>query len=250
MTGSSAGIQGKTALVTGAAKRLGRHAALALAQRGAHVVVHYRESQAEAEATAAELAALGVKAHTVCADLADPDGASKLVPRAQDAAGPIDILVNNASCFGPSALTDLALADLVHNVQINAMAPLQLARAFAAQQRPGSIVNLLDTRMLDYDRQHAAYHLSKRMLADLTRMMALEFAPRLRVNAIAPGLVLPVPGQDDAFLERMAATNPLQAVGEPQDVARAMVYLLESPFVTGEILFVDGGYHMEGRVYG
>lgn len=250
MTDSSAGIHGKAALVTGAARRLGRHAAEALARRGAHVVLHYHQSRAEAETAAGELAALGARTHTIGADLADPDQAAALIPRAQEAAGPIDVLVNNASCFGPSALTDLALADVVHNVQINAIAPLQLARAFAAQQRPGCIVNLLDTRIVDYDRQHAAYHLSKRMMADLTRMMALEFAPLVRVNAIAPGLVLPPRGQDEAFLERMAGTNPLQAVGEPQDVVRAMVYLLESPFVTGEILFVDGGYHMEGRVYG
>ena len=104
--------------------------------------------------------------------------------------------------------------------------------------------------MVDYDRAHAAYHLSKRMLFTLTRMMALEFAPQIRVNAVAPGLILPPPGQDASFLERMASTNPLGRHGDASDVADAVLFLTGAGFVTGQVIYVDGGRHMKGAVYG
>ena len=135
-------------------------------------------------------------------------------------------------------------------MRINAWAPFVLGRALARERRGGCIVNLLDSRITDYDAEHAAYHLSKRMLATLTRMMALEFAPRVRVNAVAPGLILPPPGEDDGYLERLKRTNPLERHGEPADVAEAVLFLARSLFVTGQTIFVDGGRHMRGAVYG
>jgi NAD(P)-dependent dehydrogenase (short-subunit alcohol dehydrogenase family) len=124
-----------------------------------------------------------------------------------------------------------------------------LSRRLAAQKRAGSIVNLLDARMLDYDRQHLSYHLSKRALWDLTRIGAIEFAPLIRVNAVAPGLVLPPTGKDTEYLEKLKHTNLLNRYGSPEDVARAVLFLIESPFITGQVIFVDGGRHMRGRVY-
>jgi len=153
----------------------------------------------------------------------------------------------------------LTLEALAANVQINALAPLQIARAFARQRglnrttgpfEKGCIVNLLDCRIVDYDANHAAYHLSKRMLFTLTRMMALEFAPEIRVNAVAPGLILPPRGKDDAYLRALAPTNPLNAVGRPEQVTEAVLYLLGADYVTGQVIFVDGGRHMRGTVYG
>jgi hypothetical protein len=165
-------------------------------------------------------------------------------------AGPIDILVNSASVFPRNTLADVTWQDVAENMQVNAMAPLLLSRAFAAQGRSGAIVNLLDTRVVHYDRIHAAYHLSKRTLLTLTRMMALEFAPTVRVNAVAPGLILPPAGEDEAYVQKMVGGIPLQRIGKVEDVTEAILYLLRSEFVTGQVIFVDGGFHMKGSTYG
>ncbi len=239
----------KTALVTGGAKRIGRAIAVALAAEGANAVIHYRSSADDAEATAEHVRELGAEAWTVPADLADPAETAGLFDRAANAAGPIDLLVNNAAIFEPSSLTDFKPADLWRTMQVNALAPLELARAFAARRRGGAIVNVLDTKVVDYDRRHVAYHLSKRALLSLTRMMALEFAPTVRVNAVAPGLILPPPGKDRSYLERLASSNPLNKVGSLSQVTDAVLFLLGNEFVTGQVIFIDGGQHMNGRTY-
>jgi len=243
-------MAGKTALVTGAAKRLGRAIALDLGSEGVNVIVHYGRSAEAAADTAEEVRAAGVHTWTLQADLARREPASSLFGRAVELAGPIDILINNASIFRPDRVLDCPPEDIDLNLQIHAVAPLLLSRAMAAQGRRGHIINLLDSRVTDYDRDHAAYHLSKRMLLTLTRMLAIELAPRIAVNAVAPGLILPPPGQDDAYLDKMASGNPLNRHGGPSDIVRAVRYLLASDFVTGQVLFVDGGYHMKGNVYG
>ena len=241
---------GAAALVTGAAVRLGRAAALGLAAHGVNVVIHYRGSRREAEETARECRALGVRAVCLSADLAADGEAARLVTRACEAAGPLTYLVNNASIFPRTTLADMTAEDLLANMRVNAVAPFEIARAFAAQAAAGAIVNMLDTRILHNDRLHTAYHVSKRALFTLTRMMALEFAPAVRVNAVAPGLILPPPGEDETFLEKHASENPLARHGAPGDVVAAIVFLLASAFVTGQVLYVDGGFHMKGCVYG
>lgn len=249
MTDIARTLSGRTALVTGGARRLGRTIALALAERGATVVIHYRSSADEADATAEAVRAAGAEAWTLRADLGDATEAATVLAKGVDLAGPVDILVNNASVFPESAFADVTAEDLAANVQLHAMAPLALARALAGQGIRGDIINMVDSRITDYDRRHVAYHLSKRMLADLTKLMAIELAPAIRVNAVAPGLILPPEGEDVSYLQRLASTNPLGAYGRPEDVARAVAFLLESPFVTGQVLFVDGGRHMRGRLY-
>lgn len=235
--------------MTGAAKRLGRAVALALAEHGVDVVVHYNTSRGQAESVANAIRGLDRQAWTVEADLADAHEAEDLFHRAAELAGPIDILVNNASIFPADRVGDFGADDLARAVQVNAYAPLALARAMAGQSRPGSIVNFLDCRIVDYDRDHASYHLSKRMLFALTRMLALELAPAVRVNAVAPGLILPPEGQDEGYLKRLASTNPLNRHGGPEDIVAAVLFLTESDFVTGQVLFVDGGRHLKGRVH-
>jgi NAD(P)-dependent dehydrogenase (short-subunit alcohol dehydrogenase family) len=244
-------LLGQAALVTGAAKRLGRAIALALARAGADVVVHCRGSLAEAQVLAGELRGLGRRAWTAQADLGDAAQAEALFAGAcRSAGGGLDIIVNSAAIFPQGRLDELDYADLDRNIRINALAPFVLGRALARSGRGGCIVNLLDSRVTDHDAEHAAYHLSKRLSATLTRMMALEFAPRVRVNAVAPGLILPPPGEDAGYLERLRGTNPLQRHGEPEDVADAVLFLARSAFVTGQTIFVDGGRHMRGAVYG
>ncbi len=251
MSAEASPLAGQAALVTGAARRLGRAIALALAGEGVSVAVHYRSSAAEAQVTADELEGLGVGAWPVQADLAEPDEAAALLGRAAEAAGaPIEILVNSAGVFAPSRVLEFTLDELARNVQVNAAAPLLLCRALAAQQRPGQIVNMLDGKVVECDAEHAAYHLSKRMLFTLTRMLALELAPRVRVNAVAPGLILPPAGEDESYLEAMAHSNPLHRHGGEADIVRAVLFLLHSEFITGQVIYVDGGRHMEGRTYG
>jgi hypothetical protein len=224
--------------------------AMALAARGANVVIHFRSSADEAEETAEEARNLGVGAWTVRADLGRRAEVETLFGEAVDQAGFVDILINSASIFPESRLDAFTPDDLYANIDVNALAPLLLARAFVARAGRGAIINMLDTRYNDHDASHAAYHLSKRMLFTLTRMMAVEYAPDVRVNAIAPGLVLPPPGKDRQYLLDLAHTNPLGAIGGPDDIARAAVFLLESPFITGQVIFVDGGRHMKGSMYG
>lgn len=250
MAAPKARFAGKTALITGGAKRLGRACALALAGQGAGIVVHYRTSEKEARKTAEEIQALGVPAWLVSGDQGDPAETEELFRRAVEQAGPIDYLVNSASVFPESGIGDFTLDELMNAVRINAYGPLVLSRAFAAQQREGTIVNFLDARITDYDNLHVAYHLGKRMLFTLTRITALEFAPRVRVNAVAPGLVLAPEGKDESYLRDLAHTNPLNSVGGESDIAEAVVYLLGARFVTGQVLYVDGGRHIHGNTYG
>jgi len=237
-------FEGRTALVTGGAKRLGKAIALGLARNGANVLVHCHRSVREAQKAAAEIRALGRSAWVVQGGLEEPAEVEALFAKAWNTSSGFDILVNSASIFPKSQLRDFSSEELTENMQVNAMSPLILGRSLAKKRRGGCIVNLLDSRMVDYDKEHAAYHLSKRVLWALTRMMALEFAPQTRVNAVAPGLILPPPGEDESYLERLKNTNPLKCHGSPQDVARAVVFLVSSPFITGQVVFVDGGRHL------
>lgn len=251
MTEKTLPLAGQVALVTGAARRLGRAIAEALGAEGVRVVVHYGSSGAEAEQVVHGLRSMGTDAWLLQADLADAEATQALVEGAAALAGaPVDILVNSASIFAASRLLLFPAEELAANLQVNALAPLWLSRGLAAQNRAGQILNLLDCKIVEYDAEHAAYHLSKRMLFSLTRMLALELAPRIRVNAVAPGLILPPPGQDEAYLQSLAHTNPLQRHGGAEDIVRAALFLLKSDFVTGQVIYVDGGRHMMGNTYG
>jgi pteridine reductase len=243
-------LDGKVALVTGAAKRLGKATALALAEAGAHIIIHYNSSDRAARQLKQQVRDRGVDAWMVRADVSAPGECEKLFKQAADAAGRIDILINNASIFKRQTLAVLTEPDLYKNIRINAVAPLLLSRKFAAQGGQGVIINFLDTHITEYHSSHAAYHISKRMLFTLTRMLALEFAPSVRVNAVAPGLILPPEGEDEGYLKAHADRNPLQTYGDENDISAAVLFLIQSSFITGQVIFVDGGYHMKGSTYG
>ncbi len=188
---------GRTYLITGAAHRIGQALALGLAKDAAGMIIHYNTSESAAKQLAQEINAIGVKAFTIAADLGNVAQCEHLLKNAQDLAGPIDVLINNASIFEQGLLTDITVDDLNRNMMTNAYAPLLLSRSFVELNkgrrvsRLPVIINILDSRITDYDRQHAAYHLAKRALFTLTKMLALEFAPNVRVNGVAPGLILP-----------------------------------------------------------
>jgi pteridine reductase len=239
-------LAGKTALITGGVRRIGRATALALASEGVNVVIHIRDdtSVPEASGLLEEIRGRGVEAWTVAADLAKPQDRESLIERAGRAAGALDILINNASVFRPDAIDNVTFDAVVAHMQVNAWAPFALSREFARQVGRGQIVNILDTKIAGYDFAHTSYIMSKQALALLTRMTALEFAPDIIVNAVAPGLILPPPGEDEAYLDRLAATVPLRRHGGPNDVADTILFLLKSDFITGQIIYVDGGWHL------
>ena len=239
-------LSGRTALVTGAARRLGRTCAQALAGLGADVVIHYNRSEAEARALADMLAEQGARVFTVQGDLAVPGTADAIFDRAVEQAGAIDILVNNASIYEPGRLADLTPEALQRNLDLHAFSPLVLARRLRDQGGTGVVINLLDARPVTRDPAHAGYIISKHVLAGLTETMAVEFAPRVRVNAVAPGAVLPPEGTDAAHLEKLAHANPLKRLGSADGIAAAVLYLVGADFVTGQTLYVDGGYHLGG----
>ena len=243
-------LQGKTALITGAARRIGRATALALAAEGANVVIHYDRSAGPAASLQEELTGLGVQAWTLQAGFRRPEEYESLVDQALEAAGRLDLLVNNASMFPPDRLEDLELPNVMANMEVNAWAPFVLGRAFAGRVGRGQIINLLDSRLVGYEWTHVSYILSKHVLAALTNMMALQYAPGITVNAIGPGLILPPPGKDDSYLDQMTKTVPLKRHGDPTDVAEAIVYLAKSTFLTGQVIYVDGGRHLWEYVSG
>ncbi len=243
-------LANQTVLVTGAAKRIGRAIALCAARSGMNVVAHYRTSRPEAESLADEIERLGQRAYLIAADLVDPGAAEAMMAEAIRQAGAVTALVNSASIFRKSGLLDFTPTELDEEVRVNALSPLFLCRAFAASSRKGSIVNLLDSRLNSYDAAHVAYHLSKRMLYSMTRMLAMELSPGIRVNGVAPGLILPPPGEPESYLETHKNENFLVRHGSPEGVADAVRFLLANPFVTGQIIYVDGGRHLKSGVYG
>ncbi len=238
-------FQGKTAIVTGAARRIGRALSTALAEAGADIVVHDHQSlQGECEKLCDELDRFGIKSRIVTADFENPDDYESFIGRALKVTGRLDILVNNASIFIGDSLREADFKNLMRHVQINAWAPLVLSRQFAALAAGGKIINILDTRISGYDWNHVSYILSKHVLYILTKMMAVEFAPGVIVNAVAPGLILPPSGKDASYLREMAQTVPLKKYGSPKDIVEAVLFLLRSDFITGQVINVDGGHHL------
>lgn len=235
-------LKGKVALVTGASKRIGRALAIALAEEGVNIVAHDRRTQeSETARVCGEVQDCGARSWKVLADLDKPEDYETLLARALQTAGSLDILINNASIFSPGTLMDIGYGDVMRHMHVNAWAPFVLSREFARLVPSGKIINLLDTKIAGYDTEHVAYILSKHMLSILTRMCAMEFAPGVTVNAVAPGLILPPAGKDDAYLEQLAQGVPLKRHGSPADIADATIYLLKSDYVTGQIIYVDGG---------
>ncbi|MEG8039805.1 SDR family oxidoreductase [Sphingomonas sp. LR60] len=222
-------------LVTGGAKRLGAAIARAVAAAGHEPVIHYGTSQREAEALAAELGGVAVQG-----DLADLADVRALFARASER-GAIDGLVNSASLFAfdAPAAPDAALAARLHAV--NVVAPSLLAAALAEQGREGAVVNLLDQKLANPNPDFYSYTLTKAALAQATVLMAQAYAPRIRVNAVSPGLTLPSGDQTAAEFDAVARANLLQRPVGAEAVAEAVVWLLEARSVTGQTIFVDCG---------
>jgi len=237
-------LEGKSALITGAGKRIGRAIAIKLASEGANIVAHFNSSAREADELCGHISTYDVNCWRLQADFSKPDEYESLVDAAYDKAGGLDFLINSASIFPESAVGTVTWDDLACNIKVNAWAPFYLGRSFAARAKSGAIVNLLDTRIKGYDLKHISYILSKQMLESLTRIMAIEFAPRVRVNGVAPGLILPPPGKNDGYIEELAHRLPLNRHGNARDIADAVMFLISSEFITGQVIHVDGGWNL------
>ena len=238
----------RVALVTGGAKRLGRAIALALAEAGFDLAIHYAASAEDAAGTVAEITRRGRRAIALQADLAREEEVMRLLPAAQAALGPIGVLVNNASAFERDEWHDATRESWDRHLEPNLRAPFVLAQAMAKAlpaEAEGAIVNMLDQRVWSLTPHFVSYTVSKAGLWTLTQTLALALAPRIRVNAIGPGPALPSPRQSAAQFARQCASVPLRRGTSPEEVARGVLMLLALPSMTGQMIALDGGQHLQ-----
>lgn len=241
-------LKGKTALVTGAAKRIGKAIARVLAQNHVNVIMHYCSSNdKDVDEALIDINVPGVETWKFKSDFSNIDNVDRLFEKIQSTIGAVDFLINNASVFSPSKLTTLSIQELNHTLAINSIAPFRLSQHMAKQKKDGSIINILDSRVKRYDMNYAAYQLSKNMLYHMTEMMAVEFAPQIRVNGIAPGIILPPVGKDESHIRKLIHRNLFNRSGKLSDITDTVLFLLSNTFITGEVLFIDGGQNLKGE---
>jgi NAD(P)-dependent dehydrogenase (short-subunit alcohol dehydrogenase family) len=236
----------KIALVTGGGKRLGAKIASALGADGWHVVVHYNTSGTDARAVEAAIREAGGSAETARFDLEDSGGVRDFMDRV----GRVDALINSASIFEMDRPETVQAADLERTLRINLMAPVLLASAMAERHNArasGVIINLLDQKLFNLNPDFFSYTLAKYALLGATTTMAMAFAPRVRVNAIAPGITLPSGGQSAEEFQRAHRMNPMRGGSTPEDIIRTVRFILATPSMTGETVTVDGGQHLDAR---
>jgi pteridine reductase len=239
-------LAGGVVLVTGAGRRVGRAIALTLGARGMHVVVHFNESRAGADETARLITAVGGQAIVEQADLTNVDSANDLVDRAVAWRGALAALVNSAAIMLRTPVGETAASDWDTMFAINVRAPYFLSQraapALAASR--GAIVNIADLAAFESWPAYVPHGMTKASVVQMTRAMASALAPDVRVNAVAPGVVLLPEGWSEEAAEHLRSTTPLRRLGSPEDVAQAVVFLLQSAYVTGEVIRVDGGRHI------
>lgn len=237
----------KTALITGAAKRIGRTIALDLAKAGWSLALHYNSSREEALALAAELQSLGVAAAAFQADLTREEEVSELLPKAMAELGPIACLINNASVFEMDVIGSMTRESWDSHLEPNLRAPLVLSQAFAKalpEEEGGCVINMLDQRVWSLTPYFLSYTVSKSALWTLTRTLALALAPRIRVNGIGPGPALPSKHQSQKQFDRQCQRMPLGRGTNPQEIADAVRFILGAKSMTGQMIALDGGQHL------
>jgi pteridine reductase len=231
------------ALVTGGARRIGRAITLGLAREGYDVLIQYHQSEEAARVVVREVESLGRRAVAVQGDLADTVAVDRVAAALDEHFGRLNLLVNNASLFEPRQLLQVEAEEWDRVMAVNLKAPFLLLKATAPllKEARGSVVNLIDLSALQPWAEYAHHAVSKAGLLHLTRIMARAMAPQVRVNAIAPGTVLPPEDWDEARLARVRDAALLQTIGSPDDVVHTLLFLTRSPFITGEVVVVDGG---------
>lgn len=241
--------QTKTALITGAAKRLGRKMALTLAAEGWDIALHYHRSATEAEQTASEIRQLGQRCELFCADLHVEKAGQQLMQSVLAKMGSVQLLVNNAALFEYDSAADFSAACLQQHLGSNLIAPLELIQALATQkpQNPAALaINMLDQKLWGYNPDFFSYTLCKAALKSATVMMAQALAPHVRVVGIAPGLTLPSHLQSPEDFERTHQLSPLGHGSSADDICRTVLYIANTPSLTGSCIVVDAGQHLLG----
>ena len=230
-----------TALVTGAAKRLGRQVALLLAKEGYQIALHYHRSKLEAMSTAQAIYKTGVRCELFSCDLADEAQTLKLVPQVFKAFPNLNVLVNSASIFIPNRFGAADLTLFKTHWDINFKAPYILTCEFARLVKRGQVINFIDANVVKHKTDYADYLMAKKALLEFTKMAAVQWGPRIRVNGISPGMILaPVNNQQDDRIKR-AHQIPLQRTGRPAHILQSVQFLLENDYLTGQIIANDGG---------
>lgn len=243
-------LDGKVAMVTGAARRVGKSIALALAGKGAHILVHYDRSEDDAQQTAEEIRRLGVRAEIVQANLGNPVSIEQMFTAAESHFGRLDVLVNSASAFQKRDFLELSIEDWNYVIGINLRAPFLCSQLAAhlmlARGEGGCIINIADIAGEEPWARYPHHSVSKAGLLMLTRVAAKSLAPTIRVNAVVPGPVLKPDRMPDHRWNRLGEVIPLKRTGEPEHVAQAVLALIENDFATGSIFHVDGGDSLVG----
>lgn len=235
-----------TALITGSSKRIGNSIAGHLAAKGWNIAVHFNHSENPAAELVRELLLNypQQKFKMFKANLANINEVNKLLPNVISEMGEINLLVNNASVFDPAYLKETSVELFDAQLNVNLKAPFFLIRDFANQSKKGNIINFVDTRVTSNKSNFAAYSLSKKALWDLTQMAALELAPEIRVNAIAPGVTLPPEDKEEDYLQNLAQNIPMKKPGGLDPILRSVDFILENNHLTGQLLFADGGENL------
>ncbi|MES2104267.1 MAG: SDR family oxidoreductase [Pseudomonadota bacterium] len=237
----------RVALVTGAAKRIGRSIALTMAARGWDIAVHYGRSAAEADSLVAEIVAMGRRAVALSCDLLDEAATRQLLPRAVAALGPVSCVVNNASLFEEDSAQSFSQVGLDRHMRANLAAPILLAQALHAATPDGAqacVINLLDQKLYNLNPDFLSYTLSKAALQCATTTLAQALAPKIRVVGIAPGITMASGHQSQADFSKAHQVTPLGRSSTPEDIANTVCFVAESAAMTGTTLLVDGGQHL------
>lgn len=230
-----------TALVTGGAVRLGKAIAIALAAAGYDIALHYNSSVAPAAVTAKEIRTLGVRCELFQYDLSDAGEFRPFIKSIQSQFPAFNVLANSASGYTQATIADSTIDDFDKQFAVNLRAPFFLSQAFAATVEYGNIINIIDNKIGFHQFKYAAYLLSKKALAEFTHMAALEFAPRIRVNGVAPGVVMPMSSRSEEYIKWRISAIPVGQQGSAKNITSAMLHLLENDFINGQIITVDGG---------
>ena len=238
-------LKGKTAIVTGGGIRLGKAITLALASKGCNVAIHYNSSEKEALQVRKQARSMGVNANVFQLDLDDFENVEHLFSEINWVMGTVDVLINNAGNYKRGNGIDTTVDDLYASFNLNLFAPWWLIKSFVSQlpdDRFGKIVNVCDAGIYRTVNDHFAYRLTKKALCELTRMFALELAPRITVNAVAPGIMMPLSGYEHIDMEKVAKRQiPLKRIGSAEIIAENVLHILHQDFMTGSIIKIDGG---------
>ena len=234
-------MNNKAALVTGSAIRLGKAIALALAEEGYDIALHYNSSAEAALKTKEEIEALGVRCEAFQLNLRKAEDMPNFIKNILTTFPKLSILINSASAYTQATITNTTTDIFDHQFDVNIKAPFFLTKAFAAAIEKGNVINIIDNKMAFNQNNYAAYLLAKKTLVEFTKMAAIEYAPNIRVNGLAPGVVLPAGTRSQEYIDWRIQGIPLKMQGSTRHITGGIISLLQNTFITGQILTVDGG---------